>query len=413
MGEQARQMSYALALASKPALVSGQAGELTRVGQDLLKARNIVFVAFLDAEARPLAQASRDPDFTWSQNRRIDHNIQSLMQVQHRTSPVLGDYLEIAAPVLSVPTLSSVAVTSSSTRLLGYVVLGVSQSREQAQLRRINCFIVVLTCLIAALSFPLAFVLVRRIFQPIRHLVQATRKIAAGDLDTQVATHRSDIIGTLARSFNEMVNRVRRQQEELEDKVRGRTAELQEANHRLSREIAEKEDFLRAVSHDLNAPLRNIAGMVAMLLMKHRDSFDEDAIRRLHRIEKNVEAETDLISELLELSRIKTRRQRMECVEIAPLLTHLSELFDSDLKSNGIDFVVDTPMPVLYCEKSHIRQVFQNLIDNAIKYMGDGPHKEIHVGCAARAAGRVLRPRYRHGHRPGRHGQDLFHLPTR
>src|SRR5205807_8220870 len=102
----------------------------------------------------------------------------------------------------------------------------------------------------------------------------------------------------------------------LEGKVNQRTVQLEAANARLSSEIAEKEDFLRAVSHDLNAPLRNIAGMATMLLLKHRASFDEDVVHRLERIQKNVQVETDLISELLELSRIKTRRQKVETVAL-------------------------------------------------------------------------------------------------
>ena len=56
------------------------------------------------------------------------------------------------------------------------------------------------------------------------------------------------------------------------------------------------------MSHDLNAPLRNIAGMAATLLMKYRSTFDEEVVRRLGRICKNVEVETDLIAELLELA---------------------------------------------------------------------------------------------------------------
>src|SRR5205085_1159905 len=87
----------------------------------------------------------------------------------------------------------------------------------------------------------------------------------------------------------------------LEEKVRQRTAQVETANRRLRSEIAEKEDFLRAVSHDLNAPLRNIAGMATMLLLKHRETFNEDVIHRLERIQKNVTVETDLIAELLEL----------------------------------------------------------------------------------------------------------------
>ena len=70
-------------------------------------------------------------------------------------------------------------------------------------------------------------------------------------------------------------------------------------NNRLTSEMAEKEDFLRAVSHDLNAPLRNIAGMASMLILKYRDRLERDALQRLERIQKNVEVECELINELL------------------------------------------------------------------------------------------------------------------
>jgi signal transduction histidine kinase len=171
---------------------------------------------------------------------------------------------------------------------------------------------------------------------------------------------------------------------DLEDKVQQRTAQLEMANNRLSSEIAEKEDFLRAVSHDLNAPLRNISGMATMLLMKSRDKFDAEIIHRLERIQKNVEAETDLIAELLELSRIKTRRQKMEPVDVNQLISDIGDVLENDLRSKGIDLVVDNPLPVVQCERARLRQVFQNLIDNAIKYMGDKPGKAIHVGCNVR-----------------------------
>jgi signal transduction histidine kinase len=170
----------------------------------------------------------------------------------------------------------------------------------------------------------------------------------------------------------------------LEAKVQQRTVELETANGCLRQEIAEKEDFLRAVSHDLNAPLRNISGMASMLLMKHKARFDEDIIHRIERIKTNVELETDLISELLELSRIKTRRQKMEAVELAALLDEMRGLFEQDLSSRDIELAIETPMPILLCERSRMRQIFQNLIDNAIKYMGDGARKRITVGCELR-----------------------------
>ncbi|MGB7158198.1 MAG: ATP-binding protein [Tepidisphaeraceae bacterium] len=406
IGEQGRQISSALALASKSAMSTRNCPELKLIGQDLLKSRNILFVGFTDTEGKRVALASRDPDLVLDGHDALERNTQSLMQVRPRSSAALGEYIEVVAPILHVSPASTHIATPEEgaspsrtdqpgTQLLGYVTVGVSQTREQAELLRINLIVVAIGCAIAIISLPMAYVLVHRIFFPIRQLVDATNKIAAGDLETSVAIDRPDVIGTLARSFNEMVIRVRRQQEaleeaneqlaeanrDLEEKVQQRTAQLETANKRLSSEIAEKEDFLRAVSHDLNAPLRNISGMATMLLMKNREKFDEDVIHRLERIQKNVQVETDLIAELLELSRIKTRRQKMEPVEIGAMVHELGGMFENDLRTRNIALIVDGSLPVLHCERARMRQVFQNLIDNAIKYMGDGPVRQIHVGC--------------------------------
>lgn len=402
IGEQAVQISSALALASNTPVLEHDEAELRRMGQDLLRSRNIVFVGFLDADNKPVAVASRDPDFTKGDLGRLQLDTSSLMQVRSRSSAIFSDYVEVVAPILSVRQVSPTSTSNATaeTKLVGYVAVGVSQVREQAALRQINILVVGIGGIVTVLSLPLAYLLVHRVFVPIRQLVAATNRIAAGDLTTQVAVDRPDIIGTLSRSFNEMILRVKRSQDaletanwqlaeanrDLEEKVLQRTAQLETANKRLSSEIAEKEDFLRAVSHDLNAPLRNISGMATMLLMKNREKFDEDVIHRLERIQKNVEVETDLIAELLELSRIKTRRHKLEPVDIGAMVHELGEMFENDLRTQHIEFHIDTALPVLLCEKPRIRQVFQNLIDNAIKYMGDDADKPrtIRVGCRIR-----------------------------
>jgi signal transduction histidine kinase len=415
MGEQARQISAALALASKTPLASNESHDLREMGQDLLKSRNILFVAFLDRNGSPIAMSSRDPDFTWQSLPFLKHRTMALMQVYQETSPVFGGYAAVTAPVLNVSTPmgghdSNLTLTpgapDAGTKLLGYVSVGISQANELSQIRRINYWAILLGLSIVMVSLPFSYLLVNRIFLPIRQLVGATLRISEGDLDTSVAIHRPDLIGVLARAFNEMVLKVKKQQDDLNDanqslaeanvklaqanegleqKVVERTAQLEVANKRLSSEISEKEDFVRAVSHDLNAPLRNIDGMTAMLLMKHKEKFDEDIIHRLERIQKNVKVESDLISELLELSRIKTRRQKMETVDIKEMVLDLEGVFENDLKSREIELVIDTELPRLNCERARFRQVFQNLIDNAIKYMGDKPSRRIHVGCSVRA----------------------------
>jgi signal transduction histidine kinase len=423
LADQAVELASALALSSEEGFRSDEHDELRFSAANLLRSEHIVFVGFYDPQGRPLVERSRDPDFKATEpgNRRAMS--QGMLRFTWRQDRLFGECIEVVAPVVIAPESEvtggdrrsgPLVARPTGPRGLGYVAVALSNRCQDALVGRIKMLVLAVGCVMAALSLPLSYVIVRRIFLPIRELVVATNKISGGDLDQRVAIHRPDVIGTLARAFNEMVQRVRQQQRDveqvndqlavankrlaeanerlaeanvdLEEKVEQRTAQLETANRRLSQEIAEKEDFLRAISHDLNAPLRNIAGMATMLLMKHRDKFDEEVIHRLERIKSNVEVETDLIGELLELSRIKTRRQKMEAVETEHLVSDLRGMFEADLKSRDIRLIVDTPLPILHAERLRMRQVFQNLIDNAIKYMGEGsPQREIHVGCKVRS----------------------------
>jgi signal transduction histidine kinase len=413
MGEQTRQLATALALSSEAPVRDGCSDQLRALGAELVKSRNVAFVGFLDATAKPMALASRESGFQMEDLSTLQRDTRPLLQVRPMKSPLLGEYIEIVAPILATPIPPEIptdafgeAPDAPSTqtsagdgrRLVGYVAVGVSQNREQAQLRAIVYTVGGIGGIVALICFPIASILVHRIFLPIRQLVAATKKITAGDLELRVAIHRPDSIGELARSFNEMVQWVKKQRQDLaaanaklfeanrdlELKIEHRTSQLETANSRLSSEIAEKEVFLRAISHDLNAPLRNIAGMATMLLMKHKNGFEEDVVHRLERIKKNVDVETDLIAELLELSRIKTRRQKMELVNLEALIWEMRGLFENDLKSHSIELIIDSPLPALNAERARIRQVFQNLIDNAIKYMGSGERREIHIGSVTR-----------------------------
>jgi signal transduction histidine kinase len=402
IAEQAQQLASTLAWSCEDSLTRTDHGErdLASFAGNLIKGRNILLVAFYDQDGRAVAQRSRDPDF--EARAPLSSSVlaaQQLSRAQPRKSKLFGDYMEVVAPVLHSPRdARGNRGPASGARLLGYVKVGVSGQYEASQMGRINMMVVGAGCVAAMLGLPMAYLMVRRIFLPIRQLLAAARRIIAGDLEARVAIHRKDVIGDLARSFNEMVNWVKKQQSDvaavnaqlaeanrdLESKIEQRTAQMEIANKRLSQEIAEKEDFLRAISHDLNAPLRNISGMATMLLMKNKEKFDEDVIHRLERIKSNVDVETDLINELLELSRIKTRRQKMEPVDMEQLIWELRGLFENDLKSRGIELRIETQLPVINCERARMRQIFQNLIDNAIKYMGEKPERGIHVGCTLR-----------------------------
>jgi signal transduction histidine kinase len=74
----------------------------------------------------------------------------------------------------------------------------------------------------------------------------------------------------------------------------------------------------------------------------------------------------------------------MEQVNLEEMVWDLRGMFENDLKTRNIQLIVDTALPALQCERARVRQVFQNLIDNAIKYMGEGEIREIHIGCQIR-----------------------------
>jgi signal transduction histidine kinase len=235
----------------------------------------------------------------------------------------------------------------------------------------------------------------RQALEPMRLVAAELQKLPEGKAMRVTKHCRTGVARELADAFNavliwheqhrqETANVVQASAKaiaDLQNKLASHTAQLENANERLSSEIAEKEDFLRAVSHDLNAPLRNIGGMVSMLMLKNKDQLPTDVIHRLERVQKNVEVETDLINELLELSRIKTRRQSLALVDTEQIVWELRGIFENDLKTRHIDLIVETSLPALYAERARMRQVFQNLIDNAIKYMGDFPTREIRIGC--------------------------------
>ncbi len=423
LGEQARLVAYTLSIAAEPALAAGQHRQLAEIGRDLLNTRNVLYVAFLDDHGRPVELANRYVDFGWSHLPNLDPTVPAVLVARPPPHPTFGEHVDVYAPVFYHPPRGSLGKPAEPRRL-GTVVVGVSLDLERGELQFVTEVVAAIGGAAVLLSLPVAYGLVYGIFKPIRRLVDATRKMAAGRSDFDLDVDRGDQIGELSRSFTDMAGRVRRQREalhatntqlneangrlntanaalgtlndalnganaklsdanrDLEKKVADRTGQLEAANRRLSGEIAEKEDFLRAVSHDLNAPLRNIAGMATMLLSRHAASLNPDAVHRLERIQKNVQVETDLIGELLELSRIKTHRGDVERVDVAALVADIGGVFEQDLQTKGIALVIDGVLPALSAERPRVRQVFQNLIDNAIKYMGERPGqaKEIHVG---------------------------------
>jgi signal transduction histidine kinase len=114
--------------------------------------------------------------------------------------------------------------------------------------------------------------------------------------------------------------------------------------------------------------VRNIAGMAKLLLKKYESDLADDALSKLQRIAANAKTETELLADLLELSRIRTDTGKVSQVDTNELVAGIVDSLSYDIEAKRIDVQV-AELPPLFADRNRLRQVFQNLIDNAIKYM--------------------------------------------
>jgi PAS domain S-box-containing protein len=145
------------------------------------------------------------------------------------------------------------------------------------------------------------------------------------------------------------------------------------------RELANDElkDFVYIISHDLKAPLRAIGSLSQWLYSDYKDKFDKEGKIQLDLLVNRVNRLQSLIDGILEYSRVGRIRDEKETFDPTVLIR---EVIDSLSPPSQIRVEIDTPLPAVHYEKTRMRQVFSNLIGNAIKYM-DKPQGEIHIGC--------------------------------
>jgi len=167
----------------------------------------------------------------------------------------------------------------------------------------------------------------------------------------------------------------------LENKMKERTEELEAAN-------SELEAFNITVSHDLQAPLRTIAGFSKMLLTENREELSRQAIEKLEIIDKNARRMKVLIKDLLTFSKLGkadiTRAPADMNLMVEDVLTELMPNHE-----NHKAIVLLENLEPAVCDGSLIKQVWINLLDNALKYSSKKENPEITIGTAEVASERV------------------------
>ena len=144
---------------------------------------------------------------------------------------------------------------------------------------------------------------------------------------------------------------------------------------------AELERFTYTVSHDLKSPLVTIRGFVGLLEQDAAAGNTDQMKRDIAHINHATDKMHRLLGELLELSRIGRQMNLPEAVALSELAQEAATLVAGRLVARGVEVEIEEEMPVIYGDRLRLLEVYQNLIDNAVKFMGDQRAPRLEIGA--------------------------------
>ena len=243
--------------------------------------------------------------------------------------------------------------------------------------------VLLLGCLI---GLGISWLLGSKLAQPIKALENAVRRVGAGERNLKIRVTDQDEIGSLAAEFNRMTATLEQREEAirelnrgLEEKVQERTAELEEKNRLL---VQTREELVRAeklaavgelaagVAHEINNPLAIIRGNVELLQM----SIPEEADNReeADTIYQQVNRMERIVANLLSFAR--QQRKELGQTDLNRMLGEIVRQVGHQVPLTGIrvEERYAPDLPLLAGDEGQLRQVFTNLILNAVQAMPDG-----------------------------------------
>ena len=237
--------------------------------------------------------------------------------------------------------VARVPIYGSADQLLGYVELSQGPAYAREILEDVAWGLGIAGAVAVALAAVVGWLISRRISAPLVALTEVTAAMAEGDLTARADVARRDELGTLARSFNQMADRV----EEIVITLRR---------------------FVSDAAHEIHTPL---TALHTNLELAREDEHVFQAQTQVERLEALTEG-------LLDLSRLEsgTQGQSLAPVPLVPLVQQVSERYASRAEQAGLTFdlsLPDTPVTV-QGDEAQLRRALTNQLDNAIKFTPEG-----------------------------------------
>ncbi|MGD0339076.1 MAG: PAS domain S-box protein [Bacteroidota bacterium] len=154
---------------------------------------------------------------------------------------------------------------------------------------------------------------------------------------------------------------------------------LQESLEDLKRSNTELEQFAYVASHDLQEPLRMVSSFTQLLEKRYKDKLDKDADDFINFAVDGANRMQRLINDLLDYSRVTTRGKKFERIDVGSIVGQVFANLQNRIEESHA-IITQDDLPVVEADESQMVRLFQNLIENALKFRRDAPpHAHISV----------------------------------